>query len=54
MKLFRVEVNVMTGSRAEIEQRAYRLGDSVIVLDADEIHPDGYAEFDPNAEDESQ
>lgn len=49
MRLFRVEFNLVTQERVEIEQKAYRNGDDVAVRDADQPVPDGYAEFDPHA-----
>lgn len=47
MSLFRIEADVITGQRKMIAQIAYRLGESVVVLDAGESPPEGYEEFDP-------
>lgn len=50
MGFFRIEVNVITGERMEIAQKAYRKGDDVVVRDADQAAPDGFTEFDPLSE----
>lgn len=52
MALFRVEVDVNSGERKEIAQKAYRLGDEVVVVDSGEQPPKGFEEFDPHAESE--
>lgn len=52
--MFRVEYNIETGERREIEQAAYRsLADPtvVVVLDATEPSPEGMEAFDPAAVD---
>lgn len=49
MRLFRIEMNVTTGVRVEIDQTAYRNGEGeVIVLDAGSSAPEGYSAFDPS------
>ena len=46
--LTRVEFNVSTGEKIEIEQIAYRNDEGdVIVLDAIDPTPDGFEEFTP-------
>ncbi len=47
MSIFRREFDVQTGVEIEIPQYAYRSGDEVVVLDASEEPPIGYARFDP-------
>lgn len=52
--MFRIEYNLETGERREIEQTAYRsLADPtvVVVLDATEPAPEGMEAFDPAAVD---
>lgn len=49
--MFRVEYNIDTGERREIEQAAYRSTSDptvVVVLDATEPAPDGMEAFDPS------
>lgn len=48
--MFRVEYDLVTGQRREIEQTAYRsLADPtvIVVLDATEPSPEGMEAFDP-------
>lgn len=50
--MFRVEYNIETGERREIEQIAYRRTSDptvVVVLDAQEPAPEGMETFDPDA-----
>lgn len=48
MTLFRVEVNVESGVRADIYQIPYKNSDGeVLVLDAELSPPAGFTEFDP-------
>lgn len=54
MSLFRVEFNVSTQERIEIAQKAYRLGDDVVVLDADQPAPAGYEEFDTTPQESAE
>lgn len=52
--MFRVEYNVETGARREIEQTAYRNTSDpsmIVVLDASETVPEGMEAFDPDAMD---
>lgn len=54
--MFRVEYNIETGERREIEQTAYRsLADPtvIVVLDATEPSPEGMEAFDPATVDTS-
>lgn len=51
--MFRVNYNIETGERREIEQTAYRDPNdhaSYVVLDADQPAPDGMEVFDPAVE----
>jgi len=51
--MFRVEYNIDTGERREIEQTAYRSTSDptvVVVLDAAEPAPEGMEAFDPSIE----
>lgn len=50
--MFRIEYNIETGERREIEQAAYRSSSDptvVVVLDATEPAPEGMEAFDPDA-----
>jgi hypothetical protein len=52
--MFRIEYNLETGERREIEQTAYRSPTDptrVVVLDATEPAPEGMEAFDPAAVD---
>lgn len=52
--MFRVEYNIETGERREIDQTVYRSTSDpavVVVLDATEPVPDGMEAFDPAAVD---
>jgi len=49
--LQRFEVNVRTGVRTVIDQKAYKNSDDeVVVLDAGEKVPKGFTEFDPKVD----
>lgn len=49
--MHRVEVDLASGVRREITQKAYRdEGGAVVVLDATEKAPKGFKEFQPEAE----
>lgn len=51
--MFRVEYNIDTGERREIEQAAYRSTSDptvVVVLDTAEPAPEGMEAFDPSTE----
>lgn len=54
MTLFRVEFSLVTQERTVIEQRAYRNGEDVVVLDVGIPAPDGYTEFDPYAQEPAE
>lgn len=46
----RIEINVMTNARKEIDQIAFKRTDDeedILVLDVGVTPPDGYYEFDP-------
>jgi len=52
--LQRFEVNVRTGERTVIDQKAYKNdADEVLVLDAGESAPEGFKEFTPVVDEES-
>lgn len=49
--MHRVEIDLKTGERFEIKQKAYRdVEGNILVLDASEKAPSGYSEFDPTEE----
>lgn len=48
--IFRIEADVNSGVSVQIEQKAYKNDNGdVLVIDASEVAPEGFIEFDPYA-----